>query len=57
MMKPCPTCQKQPELVIDKEGNFILECARHGHIAMGASEAQAIDHWNLYISFVEKAVA
>lgn len=54
--KRCPTCQIVPEPMIEtsrysKTGFcIVLRCLRHGHVAQGDTVAQAVKHWNYYIT-------
>jgi hypothetical protein len=45
----CPQCHSVPCMVFE-EGQIILTCHEHGHMAMGSSMDQAVYNWNLYIS-------
>lgn len=52
--KRCPVCHLPPEVAVE-DNQTILSCPRHGHMAIGATLPQAIEHWNRYISFVAQA--
>lgn len=56
-VKACPTCHQEPEIREEVLGLIIIECARHGHMAMGDKKADAVKHWNIYVSFLEVKVA
>lgn len=50
----CPQCRKTP--VIAQEKNvFVLSCITHPYyIAEGKTLAEAIKHWNTFITFMTK---
>jgi len=50
----CPGCYRAPAGIVGGDV-VILQCERHGHIAIGDTLAQAVDHWNIYIGFIRKA--
>ncbi len=55
-MSRCPGCFKLPAVKVDaKDFSITLECAQHGHMAIGSSLDSARVNWNHYISFVAKA--
>lgn len=46
----CPRCSKLPDVIVGSE--VTLMCREHGHMAIGATWAKAVDHWNRYIAYV-----
>lgn len=51
MTLKCPGCEVAPEPKLIN-GLWEVRCERHGHVANGQDETQAILHWNKYIWFV-----
>lgn len=49
----CPACYLPPEVKLEDDQRVLLRCARHGHMAMGNSVEQAVQHWNRYITFIK----
>jgi hypothetical protein len=59
-LKRCPKCFKQPLPKIENNGTqftIILECAAHGHMAMGDSVEGVTQNWNQYIDLIQAGVA
>lgn len=60
-LQRCPDCHKLPDLTIEDKGfdkeNFIFECKRHGHMAMGDTIEMVTAHWNIYTMAFRREVA
>jgi len=55
--KRCPDCHLVPNFVplldYDKKEAVEAVCEEHGHRAIGKDVVQAIEHWNIYVTFTE----
>lgn len=51
-IKGCPVCMNQPEINLQKPWEVELSCPAHGYHAEGRDLDQAVEHWNVFVTWV-----